>query len=40
MKNSLGFFIYILSWIPIGVMGFFKRGKKEWFHTPHSKKEN
>ncbi len=38
MKNSPGFFIYIITWIPIGIMGFFKRNKKEWFHTPHSNK--
>ncbi len=38
MKNSLGFLVYLLSWIPIGIMGFLKRDEKEWFHTPHSKK--
>ncbi len=38
MKNSLGFVIYIISWIPIGIMGFLKRDQKEWFHTPHSGK--
>ena len=38
MKNSLGFAIYIISWIPIGIMGFLKRDQKEWFHTPHSGK--
>ncbi len=37
MKNSLGFLVYILSWIPIGIMGFLNRDEKEWFHTPHSK---
>ncbi len=40
MKNSLGFLVYILSWIPIGIMGFLKRDEKEWFHTPHSKTVN
>ena len=40
MKNSLGFFVYILSWIPIGIMGFLHRDEKEWFHTPHSKTVN
>ena len=39
MKNSLGFLVYIISWIPIGIMGFLKREEKEWFHTPHSGKE-
>ncbi len=39
MKNSLGFAIYIISWIPIGIMGFLKRDQKEWFHTPHSGKD-
>lgn len=38
MKNSVGFLVYILSWIPIGIMGFLKRDEKEWFHTPHSGK--
>ncbi len=40
MKNSLGFLVYILSWIPIGIMGFLHRDEKEWFHTPHSKTTN
>ncbi|MBR5155860.1 MAG: glycosyltransferase family 2 protein [Clostridia bacterium] len=40
MKNSLGFLVYILSWIPIGIMGFLKKDEKEWFHTPHSGKRN
>ena len=40
MKNSLGFVIYIITWIPIGIMGFIKKDKKEWFHTPHSGKGN
>ncbi|MBQ2931819.1 MAG: glycosyltransferase [Clostridia bacterium] len=40
MKNSPGFLIYIISWIPVAVMGFLKRNEKEWFHTPHSKKDN
>jgi cellulose synthase/poly-beta-1,6-N-acetylglucosamine synthase-like glycosyltransferase len=40
MKNSLGFLIYIASWIPIAVLGFLKRNEKEWFHTPHSRKNN
>ncbi len=40
MKNSLGFLVYLLSWIPIGIMGFLKRDEKEWFHTPHSKRQD
>lgn len=40
MKNSLGFIIYIITWIPIGIMGFIKKDNKEWFHTPHSGKGN
>ncbi len=40
MKNSLGFFVYILSWIPIGIMGFLHRDEREWFHTPHSSKKS
>lgn len=38
IKNFLGFIIYILSWIPIGIIGFLKKDEKEWFHTPHSPK--
>ncbi len=40
MKNSPGFLIYIITWIPVGIMGFLKRNEKQWFHTPHSKKDN
>lgn len=40
MKNLMGFIVYILSWIPIGIMGFLKRDEKEWFHTPHSGNKN
>lgn len=40
MKNSPGFLLYIISWIPVAVMGYLKRNEKEWFHTPHSKKDN
>ncbi len=35
IKNFWGFVVYILSWIPIGIMGFAKKDEKEWFHTPH-----
>ncbi len=40
MKNSFGFLVYIISWIPVGIMGYLKRDEKEWFHTPHSRKDN
>ena len=40
MKNTPGFLIYIITWIPIGIMGFLKRNEKEWFHTPHSGKNS
>lgn len=40
MKNSFGFLVYILSWIPIGIMGILKKDEKEWFHTPHSGKRS
>lgn len=36
IKNFWGFVVYILSWIPIGVIGFAKKDEKEWYHTPHS----
>ncbi len=39
-KNFFGFIIYILTWIPIGIVGFFKRNEKEWYHTPHSPNDN
>ncbi len=38
-KNILGFIVYIISWIPIGIAGIFKKDG-EWFHTPHSSDEN
>lgn len=40
IKNSLGFIVYIITWIPIGIMGILKKNDKEWFHTPHSPKDN
>ena len=39
-KNIAGFILYILSWFPVGIMGALKKNKKEWFHTPHSSKDN
>ncbi len=36
LKNLGGFVVYILSWIPIGIMGIAKKDEKEWYHTPHS----
>lgn len=35
-KNGIGFLLYIISWVPVGIIGFFKKNEKEWFHTPHS----
>lgn len=35
-KNGLGFLVYLISWIPIGIAGMFKKNNGEWFHTPHS----
>lgn len=40
VRNSLGFAVYIITWIPIGIMGILKKNDKEWFHTPHSPKDN
>ena len=40
LKNFFGFFIYLASWIPIGIVGMFKKNDGEWFHTPHSSDEN
>lgn len=35
ISNIFGFFLYMLSWIPIGIIGLFgKRGK--WIHTNHT----
>lgn len=36
LLNSIGFWIYIISWIPIGIYGAIKHRKKEWYHTKHS----
>jgi len=38
LKKMAGFVVYILSWIPIGIMGVLRKNHKEWFHTPHSGK--
>ncbi len=40
IKNLLGFAVYIVSWIPIGIAGALKKNDREWFHTPHSPKDN
>ncbi len=40
VKNLLGFLVYIVSWIPIGIMGALKKDSKEWFHTPHSSRKD
>ena len=34
--NLFGFILYILSWIPIGIIGFFRHNNKNWYHTKHS----
>lgn len=34
LLNTFGFLIYIISWIPIGIMGIFSRDKT-WTHTKH-----
>lgn len=39
-KNAIGFVIYLVTWIPVGIIGFIKRNDKEWFHTPHSGKDS
>lgn len=39
VKNIWGFVVYMVSWIPVGIMGFIKKNDKEWFHTPHRSKE-
>ena len=36
IPDIFGFIIYILSWIPIGIIGFFGKNT-EWYHTKHSK---
>ena len=40
IKNFFGFLVYLASWIPIGIVGLFKKNNGEWFHTPHSSDEN
>ena len=35
LLNLLGFAIYILSWIPAGIVGVFRHNRKDWYHTPH-----
>lgn len=40
LKNFFGFFVYLASWIPIGIVGMFKKNDGEWFHTPHSSDKN
>lgn len=40
IKNIFGFLVYLMSWIPIGIMGLIKKDDEEWFHTPHSSDKN
>ncbi len=37
MLNIFGFLIFIISWIPVGVFGFFG-SKDKWYHTSHGKR--
>ena len=39
IKNIWGFVVYMVTWIPVGIMGLIKKNDKEWFHTPHRSKE-
>lgn len=39
VKNAWGFIVYLVTWIPIGIAGIIAKDDKEWFHTPHSGKE-
>lgn len=32
----VGFFLYLISWIPIGITGIFTHTKTEWYHTKHN----
>lgn len=34
ISNTLGFLIYIVSWVPVGIAGIFSRDKA-WAHTKH-----
>lgn len=34
--NLFGLVLYMLSWIPIGIVGIFRHNKKEWYHTEHT----
>lgn len=40
VKNAWGFCVYLVTWIPVGIIGILKKDEKEWFHTPHSGKDN
>lgn len=40
VKNFFGFIVYLISWIPIGIVSLFKKNNGEWFHTPHSSDKN
>ncbi len=39
IQNIGGFFVYMVSWIPIGIVGTLKKNNSEWFHTPHTAKK-
>ncbi len=40
IKNAAGFLVYLVTWIPVAILGIAKKGDKEWFHTPHSGKND
>lgn len=33
--NLFGFCVYLITWIPAGVIGMLRHNKKEWYHTGH-----
>ncbi len=33
--NIFGFFLYIISWIPAGLLGILKHKDNKWYHTKH-----
>lgn len=35
LLNVFGFLLYLVSWIPIGMLGALRHTKKNWYHTEH-----
>ena len=35
LTNFIGFIVWMLSWIPIGINAVVKKNTNQWFHTPH-----